>query len=182
MLVQKGDHGDLLHLISAGRVRIFPADADGHEVTYAVIWSCEYFGEMSLGGAPSSALVITIEATACAVLKVAAVKLVLAESPEFGLHLLTTVIRRAREATEAARGLALDGVYRRLKGALERSATTPSDGDRLAGERLTQPDIAARIGRGRKMVSRWLKDLEAGRYLMRNARGISLLISLPERG
>ena len=53
------------------------------------------------------------------------------------------------------------------------------DGRRIVRERLTQSDIAARIGGSREMVSRILSDLSAGGYIRAEAKQIVLLRKLP---
>ena len=57
-----------------------------------------------------------------------------------------------------------------------------SDGDRLVvHERLTQQDIADRVGSSREMVSRIFKQLTIGGYVATEGRRIVLLKKLPAR-
>ena len=166
-------------MILSGRVRVFSADAKDHEITYAVLGAGDYFGEMSLDGGPRSASVITMEPTECAVLTREQVRAFLTENPGFAFELLTTVIRRAREATEKARGLAQDSVYARLKAFLEREAGLRAGGTLMLEFPMTQQEIAGRIGCGREMVSRVLKELETGEYVAKRDRRIVILKKLP---
>ena len=53
------------------------------------------------------------------------------------------------------------------------------DGPWLVPERLTQQDIAARIGGSREMVSRIVKDLTAGGYISIEAKHITVHRKLP---
>jgi CRP/FNR family cyclic AMP-dependent transcriptional regulator len=46
-------------------------------------------------------------------------------------------------------------------------------------EKLTQQDIAERVGSSRDMISRLLKDLTAGGYLAVEDRTITILRRLP---
>ena len=50
---------------------------------------------------------------------------------------------------------------------------------RVVPERLTQHDIAARIGGSREMVNRIVKDLSAGGYISVEARQITVHKKLP---
>ena len=50
----------------------------------------------------------------------------------------------------------------------------------LIAQRLTQQDIASRIGASREMVSRILKDLAIGGYLTQSRSGIVLHRKPPE--
>ena len=168
-------------MIQSGRVEVFSADAEDRKITYAVLGVDDYFGEMSLDGGRRSASVITIEPTVCAVLSFDQARAFLEEDPKFAFELLKTVIRRAREATEIARGLVQDDVYGRLKAFLEREARPQADGTSMLEERLTQQAIAERIGCGREMVSRVLNRLVAAGFVAIRDRRIVLLRKLPER-
>ena len=53
------------------------------------------------------------------------------------------------------------------------------EGKRVVPERLTQHDIAARIGGSREMVSRIVKDLTAGGYISIEAKHITVHKKLP---
>jgi CRP/FNR family cyclic AMP-dependent transcriptional regulator len=54
-----------------------------------------------------------------------------------------------------------------------------ADGERVIPERLTQSDIAARIGGSREMVSRIVRDLGAGGYISIEGKRIRILKKLP---
>jgi len=181
LLIQEGDHGDSVFVVISGRLKVFSTDEEGREFTFIILGPGDYFGEMSLDGGPRSASVITLEPCECAVLDRAQVRAYMATHPDFAFELLTTVIRRAREATRVARGLALGGVYSRLAVFLENNARLQADGTRMIEEVLTQSEIASRIGSGREMVSRIMKDLEAGGYVALSARRIVLKKPLPAK-
>ena len=55
------------------------------------------------------------------------------------------------------------------------------DGPRVVPEKLTQQDIAERVGASRDMISRLLKDLVAGGYLPIEDRTIMVLKKPPPR-
>jgi CRP/FNR family cyclic AMP-dependent transcriptional regulator len=76
--------------------------------------------------------------------------------------------------------LAFKDVYARLVKFIEENAVD-SEGRRAIPERLTQHDIAARIGGSREMVSRILGDLSEGGYVSIESRQIVLLRKLPPR-
>lgn len=54
------------------------------------------------------------------------------------------------------------------------------NGGMMISQRLTQQEIASRIGASREMVSRILKDLSAGGYLTQSRAGIVLHRKPPE--
>ena len=181
LLIQEGDQGDTLFIILAGRLRAFSVGERDREITYGVYGAGEYLGEISLDGGPRSASVITLEASRCAVVTRRTLEAFIAERPAFAFELLAKVIRRARSATHSARQLALNDVYGRLKLLLDSLALAQADGTRVLSERLTHQEMANRLGCSREMVSRLMKDLERGEYLVANMRGLALLRPLPTR-
>jgi CRP/FNR family transcriptional regulator, cyclic AMP receptor protein len=166
----------------AGKVRAYSGDARGKEVTYGVYGPGETIGEMSLDGGPRSANVIADTACTCAMLTRQSLREHIAAHPDFAFELIARVIRRARLATQSARSMALLDVYGRVVQLLESLAVAQPDGTRLIEQRLTHADIAARVGCSREMVSRLMKDLEAGGYVTsKRAVGIALSGKLPNR-
>lgn len=181
VLVTEDDRSDALFVIVAGRVKVYGSRADGREVVYATHGAGEYFGEMSLDGGPRSASVVTLEPTTCAVVPGAEVRDFLATHPDFALHLVRKLIGRVRASTEQVKSLALDDVYGRIARLLRTLAREQEDGLLVLPDKLTQQDIAERVGASREMVSRVFKPLTEGGYVgLRDGR-IALLKKLPER-
>ena len=56
---------------------------------------------------------------------------------------------------------------------------TETDGKFVVHEKLTQQDIADRVGASRDMIGKLMKDLVAGGYLAVEDRTISILRKLP---
>jgi CRP/FNR family cyclic AMP-dependent transcriptional regulator len=121
---------------------------------------------------------MTVEPTTCAVVARANFREFILAYPDFALHLIEKLIDRARRATENVKSLALSDVYGRLVRLLTTLARDV-DGRQVVPERLTQQDIAERVGASRDMISRLLKDLIAGGYLAIEDRTITLLRKLP---
>jgi CRP/FNR family cyclic AMP-dependent transcriptional regulator len=178
VLIHEGDVGDALYIILSGRVKVYASNEAGREVVINFHGPGEYVGEMSLDGSPRSASVITVEPTTCAIVNRAQFRDFLAANPDFAQHLIRTLIHRARSATENVKSLALSDVYGRLVRLLNALAVEV-DGKRLVQERLTQQDIADRVGASRDMIGKLLKDLVAGGYLLVEDRQITILRRLP---
>ncbi|SDP24129.1 CRP/FNR family transcriptional regulator, cyclic AMP receptor protein [Rhodoferax sp. OV413] len=181
ILIHEADAGDTLFVVVDGRVKVYCTDDNDKEITFGVIGPGEYFGEMALDGGPRAASVVTLESTVCALLTRNTLLGFIARQPEFALHLLSKVIRRARMATNSARNLAFVDVYGRLSQCLLGLATPQEDGTQKITERLTHQEIASRTGCSREMVSRILKDLENGGYVRIENRQIVLMQPLPAR-
>ena len=178
VLINEGDHADSLFIIISGRVRVYSSNSQGREFVIDFHGPGEYVGEMSLDGSPRSASVNTVEPTTCAVISRTRVREFLLEHPAFAEHLVRKLIHRVRSTTENVKSLALTDVYTRLARLIDTLAP-PGDGERTVPERLTQQDIADRVGASRDMISKLLKDLVAGGYLTVNDRRITLHKRLP---
>lgn len=181
VLIEEGDHGDTIYIVLSGRLRAFVSDARGREVTLGLHGPGEYVGEMSLDGRPRSASVQAVEPSVCAVVTRDTMLRHIAADREFALGLIVRLIGRARLATESARSMALLDVYSRLRRLLEARAQPQVDGTRVIAERLTHQAIASEIGCSREMVSRLMKDLEAGGYTTQRERRLVLVKELPAR-
>jgi CRP/FNR family cyclic AMP-dependent transcriptional regulator len=181
VVISENDPGDTLFVLVQGRVKAFSSDVEGREITYGTIEAGDYFGEMSLDGGPRSASVITLEPCVCAVVDRAEVHAFLADAPEFAVTLINEVIRRARLATESARGMALLNVYGRVVALLESYGGVGKPDAPVLIYPVTHQDLASRVGASREMVSRLLKDLEKGEYVKLGIKRITLMKKLPAR-
>jgi CRP/FNR family cyclic AMP-dependent transcriptional regulator len=180
-LIDEGDTGDTLYIVTKGRLRVYGSSDNGREVTYGTYGPGDYIGEMSLDGGPRSASVEALDAVECVQITRQTLLLHIAEHPEFALALIAKVIRSARAATVSTKRLALNDVYGRLVLLLNSLGEVQPDGTRLISERLTHQEIANRLGCSREMVSRLMKDLDGGGYLSTSAGQIALLRVLPVR-
>ncbi len=181
VFIHEGDKGDSLFVILSGRVKVFVADADGREMVLDIHGPGDYVGEMALDGQPRSASVIALEPTTCSVLTRDALRAAIAENPDVAMNLIGTLIERARIATDNVRNLALMDVYGRVARLLLSLAVEQPDGKMIVPERLTQQDIADRVGASRDMVSRIFKDLTIGGYITVVDRQITLNRKPPPR-
>ena len=179
VLINEGDVGDALYVILSGRVKVFASNEAGREFVIDFHGPGEYVGEMTLDGEPRSASVITVEQTACAVVNRAHFRDFILAHPDFALHLIERLIHRVRVTTGNLKSLALSDVYGRMSRLLNTLAE-PADGGKLVvPEKLTQQDIADRVGASRDMIGKLMKDLTAGGYLHVEDRTITILRKLP---
>ena len=181
VIINEGDVGESLFVLLQGRVKVYATDETGREITYGNIDAGDYFGEMSLDGGPRSASVMTVEPSVCAVLTRSSVREHLVAQPAFAMELVTQVIRRARDATETARKMALLDVYGRVISTLESEEGPGRAEAPVLLQQITHQSIASRVGASREMVSRLLKDLEKGGYIALGVKKITLLKKLPAR-
>jgi len=178
VLINEGDVGDALYIVLSGRLKVYASSESGKEVVIDFHGPGEYVGEMSLDGAPRSASVVTVEPTTCAIVGRAHFREFVLAHPDFALHLIEKLIHRARLATENVKSLALSDVYGRLVRLLTALARDV-DGRQVVAERLTQQEIAERVGASRDMIGRLLKDLVDGGYVAIEDRRMVILRKLP---
>ena len=178
VLINEGDVGDALYIIVSGKVKVCASNEAGREFIIDFHGPGEYVGEMSLDGQPRSASVMTVEPTTCAVVNRAHFREFILAHPDFALHLIERLIRRMRATTGNLKSLALSDVYGRLVRLLNALAQ-PSGNNLVVPEKLTQQDIADRIGASRDMIGKLMKDLTGGGYLAVEDRTITILRKLP---
>lgn len=180
VLVNEDDDTDSLFILVRGKVKVYGTGSNGREVVYTTLGPGEYFGEMTLDGGPRSASVMTLEPTTCVVVPGSQVRDFLAQHPDFALHLIRKLIGLVRRSTDTVKRLALDDVYTRIHKLLLEMARE-ENGLQVVTDRLTQQDIADRVGSSREMVSRIFKQLTIGGYVSTEGRRITILKKLPAR-
>ena len=178
VLINEGDVGDSLYVVLSGRVKVYSSNESGREFVIDFHGPGEYVGEMSLDGAPRSASVMTVEPTTCAVVNRAQFRDFVLAHPDFAMHLIERLIHRVRVTTGNLKSLALSDVYGRLVRLLN-ALVQEVDGNSVVPERLTQQQIADRVGASRDMIGKLMKDLVAGGYLAVEDRTITILKKLP---
>lgn len=179
VLINEGDTNDSLYIVLNGRVKVYSNNADGKEVVIATHGAGEYIGELALDGGVRSASVMTLEPTTCSVVSGTNLREFIAAHPDFASHLIHKLIRSVRQATESVKSLALEDVYARVVRLLTDLSEPVEDGRLRVRERLTQQDIAERVGASREMVSRIFKDLSVGGFLATQSGQITLLKKPP---
>jgi CRP-like cAMP-binding protein len=115
IVCEKGDPGETLYIIRAGKVRIFTTDADGQEVALNIYGKGDFFGELSLlDGLPRSASVDALEEINVLALERAEFMAQLESHPKMILSILATICKRLRMTTERAERMAFLNIYGRV--------------------------------------------------------------------
>lgn len=179
LLIQEGDRSDSLYIVLSGRVKAFSTDDRDREITYGTYGPGEYLGEMSLDGGPRSASVMTLEPTRCVVVTKHTLREHISTDPEFAFELIERVIRRVRVLTDNARSLALLDVYGRLVKELNARTAVVGECRRVIAPRPTHQELASKVGASREMVSKLMKDLERGGYVIVEGRTLVIERNLP---
>jgi len=180
VFITEGDSSDSVFVILTGKVKIFIADTEGHEMILDTQGPGDYVGEMALDGKPRSASVMTLEPSTFSVVPRDPLLEEIRRRPEFALEIIGRIIDRARLATNSVKDLALLDVYGRVARLLLNMAVE-KDGKLLIPEKLTQQEIAERVGASRDMVSRIFRDLTQGGYISVEHRFITINKRPPPR-
>jgi len=178
VIINEGDETDSLYILLSGRIKVFVSDEDGKEVVLSTMREGSYFGELVLDGGPRSASVMAVEPCRCFVIPMSELERLLERNPLFARHLIRLLIAKTRSLVKQVRDLALKDVYGRFAKFVDESAVE-QNGARVVPERLTQQDIADRIGGSREMVNRIVKDLTTGGYISVDAKQITVHKRLP---
>ncbi len=179
IIVNEGDDSDSLYIINNGRVKVFLSDDQGKEVVINTQDAGEYFGELALiDNSPRSASVMTLEKTTLSILSKKEFENIMLRQPTIALNLIRNLTGRVRHLTENVKSLALLDVYGRVAKTLL-SMANQNDDRLVIEEKLTQQDIADRVGASREMVARILKDLSTGGYISYENRHIVINEKLP---
>jgi CRP/FNR family cyclic AMP-dependent transcriptional regulator len=96
------------------------------------------------------------------------------------LQLIQNLIRVARGLNRSVRNLAMLDVYGRVARVLLELAVE-RDGKMVIPEKLTQKEIAARVGASREMINRILRDLTTGGYVSMEDGRITINKAPPAR-
>jgi len=180
VFITEGDSSDSVFVILAGRVKVFISDSEGHEMILDTQGPGEYVGEMALDGKPRSASVMTLEPTTFSVVGRDPVREAIRHNPDFALDMISRIIDRARIATNSVKDLALLDVYGRVARLLLNMAQDV-EGKLQIPDKITQQEIAERVGASRDMVSRIFRDLTAGGYIKVENRIITINKRPPAR-
>ena len=180
MILNEGDAANAIYIIRSGRVKVFLPGEDGKAVLLNIHGPGEYFGEMGLDAGPRSASVMTLEPSQFLIISNTDFRNFVAAHADFATRLIHRLMQRIRTLTQRVKGLALLDVYGRVARLLLELAVE-QDGSLVIARKLTQKDIAERVGASREMVSRILKDLSAGGYIEIKAKRIVITRDLPDR-
>ncbi len=179
VIINEDDFADSLYVIEAGRVKVYCSDKNGKEFIMNTMGSGEYFGELALlDDEKRSASVRTLDKSVFLIMYKDEFNKVLDEQPNIARTLIKNLTKRVRKLTSKVKSLALQDVYGRVAQVLTSMAVERSD-KMYIDEKLTQQDIADRVGASREMVARILKDLTIGKYISFENRRIIIHGKLP---
>ena len=182
IVIQENEPADALYVIESGRVKVYCSDKNGKEFIMNTLGPGDYFGELALlDDSTRSASVRTVEKSEFRIVMKEDFAGVLEDHPGITKQLISNLAGRVRKLTADVKSLALQDVYGRVANVLMDLAEERGDGTLFIPEKLTQQDIADRVGASREMVARILKDLTIGEYIRFEGRHIIINTRLPAK-
>jgi CRP-like cAMP-binding protein len=178
-LCRRGDEGNTLYMIIAGKVKIVRHLRNGDEVILAILSAGDFCGEMALlDGLPRSADAIAVEDTFLYILTRTDFFSCVANNERTVRTILSTLSKRLRKADDF-----LDDIFslkvgaRLAKKLLELAASNGSSEEGNSSIRLniTQTTIAGMIGASRESVNKELHLLREQRLIEITEKKIRIL-------
>lgn len=166
LLIQEGDVGSHVYVVLDGRLREFAMSQDSkpREITLSVAGRGDLLGLLALEGGTHCASVICLGPTVCAVVGAESVRLLLQHDPHLAMAVLQRALQRLRLATETTCLALFSDAYSRLSALLQRQQNAHAP---FAPTPMTHAQMAQHIGCSREMVSRIMKELVQGGYVVR---------------
>jgi CRP/FNR family cyclic AMP-dependent transcriptional regulator len=165
-VVRAGETADAFLIMLTGRAKVTNFDEEGREVILAWLGPGEFFGEMGLiDDSPRSASVIAVENCELMVLGKQEFQRCMQDNFQVAQKLMQILVRRLREADRHIESLALLDVYGRVARLLL-DLSEEEGGRRVVRQKMSKQDMARMIGASREMVSKVMRDLELGGYIV----------------
>jgi len=178
IVVHQGDNTDSLYVIIDGTVDVFLQNESGKEIIINSLGPCDSFGELApLGKIPRQASIITKTACQFSVISKQVFMESLLVNPNVSMKIIEILVNRIQDLTDDLSSVALDDVYHRVVRVLYKHSEEVHG--KMVTERLTQQDIASRVGATREMVHRILKELKTGGYISIDGKHITIEKKLP---
>ncbi len=173
-VVRSGESADALLILLTGRAKVTNFDEEGREIILAWLGPGEFFGEMGLiDGSARSASVVAVENCELLAIGKQEFQRCIQENFQVAQKLMQILVRRLREADRNIESLALLDVYGRVARLLL-DLSEEEDGKRLVKKKISKQDMARMIGASREMVSKVMRDLEIGGYIVTNGDQITI--------
>ena len=155
----EGDESPGLHMIRAGSVKLFKISPQGRELVIKVMDEGATFNEVPVfDHQPNPVNVSTVEDSEIWVIESDLLRRCIAQYPELAQSVIHNLCVNLRMLLGTVEELSFYQVTNRLARLINKLPTEQLQGSKDA--RLTQDDLAARLGTVREVVARSLKELE----------------------
>lgn len=156
MLFTEGEESDGLHIVESGCVKIYRLSPHGRQYIVRILMEGDTFNEVSIfDGKGNPVNAEALEDSRLWVVEAACVRQLAHSNPEFAQKVIENFSRNLRHLVQSVSEMAFYQVTHRLARLLLELQTNEQ-----GAMRLTQDQIAARLGTVREVVARSLKELE----------------------
>lgn len=181
LIIVSGEESHSFYVLIEGSAYAYTEDEQGNEFIVGTFGAGDCFGELgALDNRPRSANVKTTGDCLCQVIPRSALIHAIEQDSVAAIAVVRSLVDRIRGMTEDVSCLALMDVYGRLVRTLMNDAK-PDDNGTLRTVRFTHQELANRVGSSREMVSKILKDLRVGEYIVVEGQQIVIQKPLPDR-
>ena len=158
ILFTTGDPGESVIVVLSGRVKVVVRSADGGELTLTVIGPGGVIGELSAAdGGPRSADAQTLEDCRLLFVPRQVIQELCGRAPSVARALASALAASLRRLTDDTSDLVFLDLPRRVAKAL---LSQPRDDDGVIGQKMTQEELARRVGGARQSVNAALRGFE----------------------
>lgn len=166
----EGDPCAGLHIIQKGSVKLFRVSPNGRQHIFRVLQEGDTCNEVPVfDGGPNPVNVEALEETDVWMVDAEAVRTLMRKDPEFMYKTIHTLARMMRHLANMVSEMAFYQVTNRLARLISELPADDLSGE--SGPRLTQDQLAARLGTVREVVARSLRELErSGAIQVENRR------------
>lgn len=176
-----GEESHSFYVLIEGSAYAYTEDEQGNEFIVGSFGAGDCFGELgALDNRPRSANVKTTDDCLCQVIPRSVLIQAIEQNSTVAIAVVRSLVDRIRGMTEDVSCLALMDVYGRLVRTLMIDAKHDDKGN-LRTARFTHQELANRVGSSREMVSKILKDLRVGEYIVVEGQQIVIQKPLPDR-
>ena len=178
VIFHRDDPGQVLYMITEGKVKICINSPDGQEISLAVLGKGEYFGEFALlDGLPRSADAVALERVECYTLQRSDFQNAIMKNPKIAIQILEALTKRLRQTDNMVEDLIFLDVYGRVAKKLlelgDAHGVKTENGTRI-DVRLTQQELASMVGASRESVNKVLGYFTEKNYISTDKHRITL--------
>ena len=158
--VQKGDAGEHLLFVLAGRLQAVDLTEDGREIGLSFLIPGDYFGELSIiDGLPRSASVVASEKSLIALLPRSIALALIHNNPLVSERMFKKMASSIRSAANYRSILGIPSAFQRVFALLNQFAKSAPGGLVVIERMPTQQEIAIMVNTSRETVSRAIQIL-----------------------
>ena len=182
VIVSQGGHGRDMFIVESGSLKVSALSDEGKEISFGVLRTGDYFGELSLiDGRLRSATVTAIETSELLVLGHSDYQGLMRDHPHTATQFLTQLLIMLANRVRATDELYQDSVFldvsarlaKFLLGASEAVLGAGSE-QRFVDVRLSQYELGTLVNASRESVNKQLRDWESQGIVMVNKGKITL--------